>query len=60
MNKLTTLKIDNTRLLKRVEELKKKVEDMKNMKNVDAQIDYFNKDFSDELISHMWYIVCFH
>jgi hypothetical protein len=33
---------------------------MKNMKNVDAQIDYFNKDFSDELISHMWYIVCFH
>jgi predicted ATP-grasp superfamily ATP-dependent carboligase len=50
MNKLTTLKIDNTRLLKRVKELKRRIEDMKNMKNVDAQIDYFNKDFSDELI----------
>jgi regulator of replication initiation timing len=52
MNKLTTLKIDNIRLLKRIEKLKNKVEDIKNMKNVDAQIDYFNRDFSDELISH--------
>jgi archaellum component FlaC len=49
MNKLTTLKIDNIRLLKRVKELKSKVEDMK---IVDEAIDYFNKDFSDEVILH--------
>jgi archaellum component FlaC len=49
MNKLKTLKIDNIRLLKRVKELKNKVEDMK---IVDEAIDYLNKNFNDEPILH--------
>jgi hypothetical protein len=49
MNKLTTLKIDNIQLLKRVKELKSKIE---NMKIVDEAIDYLNKDFNDEVILH--------
>jgi hypothetical protein len=49
MNKLTTLKIDNIRLFKRVKELKSRIE---NMKIVDEAIDYLNKDFSDEVILH--------
>jgi hypothetical protein len=57
MNKLTTLKIDNIWLLKRVKELKSKIEDMK---TVDEVIDYLNRDFNDEVILHTWYIVCFH
>ncbi len=57
MNKLMTLKIDNIRLLKRVEKLKSKIE---NMKIVDEAIDYFNKNFNDEVILHTRYIVCFH
>jgi hypothetical protein len=49
MNKLTTLKIDNIRLLKRVKELKNKIE---HMKIVNEAIDYLNKNFSDEVILH--------
>jgi archaellum component FlaC len=49
MNKLTTLKIDNIRLFKRIKELKNKVE---NMKIINEAIDYLNKDFSDEMILH--------
>jgi archaellum component FlaC len=49
MNKLTTLKIDNIRLFKRVKELKNNVE---NMKIIDEAIDYFNKNFNDEMILH--------
>jgi hypothetical protein len=30
------------------------------MKIINEAIDYLNKDFSDEMILHTWYIVCFH
>jgi archaellum component FlaC len=49
MKELTTLKIDNIQLLKRIKELKSKI---KNMKIVDEAIDYFNKNFNDEIILH--------
>jgi archaellum component FlaC len=49
INKLTTLKIDNIRLFKRVKKLKNKIE---NMKIVDEAIDYLNKKFNDEIILH--------
>jgi hypothetical protein len=30
------------------------------MKIVNEAIDYLNKNFSDEVILHTWYIVCFY
>jgi hypothetical protein len=47
-NKLKTLKIENCRLFNRIKELKTKVESMNEMKNVDAAIDFIDKDFNDE------------
>jgi cell division septum initiation protein DivIVA len=47
-NKLKTLKIENRRLFDRIEELKTKIESMNEMKDVDAAIDFLDKDFDDE------------
>jgi hypothetical protein len=47
-NKLKTLKIENRRLFDRIKELKTKVESMNEMKNVDAVIDFLDRDFDDK------------
>jgi hypothetical protein len=47
-NKLKTLKIENRCLFDRIEELKTRVESMNEMKNVDAAIDFLDRDFDDE------------
>jgi hypothetical protein len=47
-NKLTILKIKNRCLFDRIKELKTKVESMNEMKNVDAAIDFLDRDFNDE------------
>jgi predicted nuclease with TOPRIM domain len=47
-NKLKTLKIENRRLFNRIKELKTRVESMNEIKNVDAAIDFLDKDFDDE------------
>jgi hypothetical protein len=47
-NKLKALKIENRRLFDRIEELKTRVESMNEMKNVDAAIDFLDRDFDDE------------
>jgi hypothetical protein len=47
-NKLKTLKIENCRLFDRIKELKTKVESMNEMKNVDAAIDFLDRNFNDE------------
>ncbi len=52
MNKLTTLKIKNIRLFKRIKELENRIEDTNVMKNVDAAIDYLDRDFSDEVLTY--------
>ncbi len=52
MNKLTTLKIKNIRLFKRVEKLESKIENTNVMKNVDIAIDYLDKNFNDEVFTY--------
>jgi hypothetical protein len=47
-NKLKILKIENRRLFNRIKELKTRVESMNKMKNVDAAIDFLDKNFDDE------------
>jgi chaperonin cofactor prefoldin len=47
-NKLKTLKIENRRLFDRIEELKIRIESMNEITNVDAAIDFLDRDFDDE------------
>jgi hypothetical protein len=47
-NKLKTLKIENRHLFDRIKELKTRVESMNEMKDVDAVINFLDKDFDDE------------
>jgi chaperonin cofactor prefoldin len=47
-NKLKTLKIENRRLFNRIKELKIKIENINEMKNIDAAINFFDRNFDDE------------
>jgi hypothetical protein len=47
-NKLKTLKIENRRLFDRIEELKTRIESMNEMKDIDAAINFLDRDFNNE------------
>jgi flagellar biosynthesis chaperone FliJ len=47
-NKLKTLKMKNRHLFDQIKELKIRIKSINKMKNVDAAIDFLDKDFDDE------------